>query len=109
MFGSSRNEEETFDFGPKVEKKVQAIPVSDQPDMEEVMEKINTITQQINLISKYLSYLSQKFDKTIDDAMTYDKTLDDIEGRINSLKNKIERLEIVSPDVDLAEDRERAI
>lgn len=109
MFGTSRREEETFEFKPKVEKKQKTIPVSDQPNMEEVVEKINTITQQINLISKYLSYLSQKFDKTIDDAMTYDKTLDDIEGRINSLKSKIERLEIVSPDVGLAEDRERAI
>ncbi|NCS70574.1 MAG: hypothetical protein GW780_00180, partial [Candidatus Aenigmarchaeota archaeon] len=63
----------------------------------------------INLMSKYLSYLSQKFDKTIDSAITYDRTLDEIEGRINSLKNKIEDLEIVSPDVDLAEDRNRAI
>ncbi|MBD3155618.1 MAG: hypothetical protein GF368_03095 [Candidatus Aenigmarchaeota archaeon] len=109
MFGTSRREEETFDFKPKTEKKPQTISVSDQPNMGEVVEKINTITQQINLISKYLSYLSQKFDKTIDDAMTYDKTLDDIEGRINSLKSKIERLEIVSPDIDLAEDRNRAI
>jgi len=83
--------------------------ISNQPNMEEVMGKINTITEQINLISKYLSYLSQKFDKTIDSAITYDNTLDEIENRINSLKNKIEELEIVSPDVDLAEDRSRAI
>lgn len=109
MFGSSRSQEETFDFLPKKEeKKPKEIP-TEQPQMEELVEKINTITSQINLISKYLSYLSQKFDKTIDDAMTYDKTLDDIEGRINSLKKKIDHLEIVSPDVDLADDRTQAI
>ena len=107
MFGDTRREEETFKFKPKVEEKTQTIP--DQPNMKEVVEKVNTITEQINLISRYLSYLSQKFDKTIDNAITYDKTLDEIENRINSLKNKIEELEIVSPDVDLAEDRKRAI
>ncbi len=107
MFWDSRKEEESFDFKPKVEGKTQVI--SNQPEMEEVLGKINTITDQINLMSKYLSYLSQKFDKTIDNAITYDKTLDQIEGRINSLKNKIEDLEIVSPDVDLAEDRNRAV
>ncbi|NCN39088.1 MAG: hypothetical protein COY38_02710 [Candidatus Aenigmarchaeota archaeon CG_4_10_14_0_8_um_filter_37_24] len=104
---SKRQEEESFRFKPRTEEKTQTI--SNQPNMEEVMEKINTITEQINLMSKYLSYLSQKFDKTIDSAITYDRTLDEIEGRINSLKNKIEDLEIVSPDVDLAEDRNRAI
>ncbi len=108
MFGNSRKQEETFDFLPKKEKKVKEIPKG-LPEMEEIIEKVNTITSQINLISKYLSYLSQKFDKTIDDAMTYDKTLDDIEGRINFLKKKIDHLEIVSPDVDLADDRTQAI
>jgi len=107
MFWDNRKEEESFEFKPKVEGKNQVI--SNQPNIEEVMEKINTITEQINLMSKYLSYLSQKFDKTIDSAITYDNTLDQIEDRINSLKNKIEDLEIVSPDVDLAEDRNRAI
>jgi len=107
MFWDNRKEEESFGFKPKVEGKTQVI--SNQPDMEEVLGKINTITDQINLMSKYLSYLSQKFDKTIDSAITYDNTLDQIENRINSLKNKIEDLEIVSPDVDLAEDRNRAI
>ncbi len=107
MLWNSRKEEELFNFKSKIEMKAQII--SNQPNMEEVMGKINTITEQINLISKYLSYLSQKFDKTIDSAITYDNTLDEIENRINSLKNKIEELEIVSPDVDLAEDRSRAI
>ena len=107
MFWDSRKEEESFDFKPKAEGKTQVI--SNQPEMEEVLRKINTITDQINLMSKYLSYLSQKFDKTIDSAITYDNTLDEIENRINSLKNKIEDIEIVSPDVDLAEDRNRAI
>lgn len=107
MFSGNRQEEETFKFKPKVEEKTGII--SNQPNIQEVMQKINTITEQINLISRYLTYLSQKFDKTIDNAITYDKTLDEIENRINSLKNKIEELEIVSPDVDLAEDRRRAI
>jgi len=107
MFWDNREEEEAFKVRPKVEEKNQVI--SNQPDMEEVVGKINTITEQINLMSKYLSYLSQKFDKTIDSAITYDNTLDNIENRINTLKNKIESLEIVSPDVDLAEDRNRAI
>lgn len=106
MFGKSR--EEDFKFKPKPEEKSNVAAVS-QPNVEEVMQKVNTITEQINLISRYLSYLSQKFDKTIDNAITYDKTLDEIEKRINSLKNKIEDLEIVSPDVDLAEDRRKAI
>lgn len=107
MFGR-RQEPESFDFKPKLEEKKTEV-ISGQPNMEEVMQKINTITEQINLMSRYLSYLSQKFDKTIDSAITYDKTLDSIESRIDSLKNKIEDLEIVSPGVDLAEDRSRAI
>jgi len=107
MFWDNRKEEESFGIKPKVEMKTQF--VSNQLDMKEVIGKINTITEQINLMSKYLSYLSQKFDKTIDNAITYDNTLDEIEDRINSLKDKIEDLEIVSPDVDLAEDRNRAI
>jgi C1A family cysteine protease len=108
MLFNSRQEEETFKVKPKIEgNPVETI--SEQPRMEEVMAKINMITEQINTMSKYLSYLSQKFDRTIDNAITYDKTLDEIEGRINSLRNKIDELEIVSPDVDLSEDRSRAI
>lgn len=107
MFGR-RQEEETFKFLPKKEDST-SIKTLPEPNIKEVMEKMNTITEQINIISRYLSYLSQKFDKTIDNAMTYDKTLDTIEARINSLKKRIEQIEIVSPDVDLSEDRERAI
>ena len=108
MFWNSRQEEESFKTKPKLLAE-KITPIPNQPDIEEVLGKINTITEQINMMSKYLSYLSQKFDKTIDSAITYDNTLDQIENRINSLKGKIEQLEIVSPDVDLAEDRTRAI
>ncbi|MEM5793595.1 MAG: hypothetical protein QXY45_04565 [Candidatus Aenigmatarchaeota archaeon] len=104
MFWKSQQEEE-FKFKPKLEQKIVETKTI---DTTEIMEKINTLTEQINTISKYLSYLSQKFDRTLEGAVAYDKTLSEIERRINALREKIDELEIVSPDVDLAEDRKKA-
>jgi len=101
-------EEEDFKFKPVLKQNFQATS-SQQININEIMEKIGAITEQINTISKYLSYLSQKVEKTVENSGVYDKTLDEIEKRINSLREKIDELEIVSPDVDLAENRKRAI
>ena len=106
MFWNSRSEEETFKFEIKKETKSENLP---EPNVEQALQKLNKITEQVNLMSRYLSYLSEKFDKTIDSAIAYDRGLDDIESRINLLRSRIEEMEITSPGVDLAAERARAI
>jgi len=104
VFWDSRKEEETFRAkikkGEKSIVKTEKLP---EPDVEEVLKKLNKITEQVNLMSRYLSYLSEKFDKTIDSAIAYDRGLDDIESRINLLRSRIEEMEIASPSVGLGE------
>ena len=107
MFWNSRKEEEVFRTKPRMKpEKVEKLP---EPNVEEALQKLNRITEQVNLMSRYLSYLSEKFDKTIDSAIAYDRSLDDIERRINLLKSKIEEMEIATPSVELRERSRKAI
>jgi len=108
MFWNNKTEEEIF---KSVKAKPETFKEKDKVDstLEGAMVKINKITEQINLMSRYLSYLSEKFDKTIDSAIAYDKTLDEIESRINLLRAKIDDLDSVSsPSVKMGE-RNKAI
>jgi predicted nuclease with TOPRIM domain len=113
MFWDARKEEEVFLNGPLARKVTKTPKIDMQKMAEEVkvamaeekppspeaieaqmsMEKLNRITEQVNMISRYLSYLSEKFDRTIDSAVTYDRSLDEIEVRIENLRKKIENLE----------------
>jgi len=104
VFWNTRREEETFKVKIKKETKSEKIP---EPNVEEAIQKLNKITEQVNLMSRYLSYLSEKFDKTIDSAIAYDRSLDDIERRINLLRSKIEEMEIASPSVGLGQKSEK--
>ena len=59
-------------------------------------------------MSRYLTYLSKKFDQTIDSALAYDKTLDEIEIKISNLKQKVEDLEMGAPEVIIEKGRTKA-
>ena len=102
MFWDIRKEEEVFFRKEKPEEKELEIKKDiPTPETDEASEKLNKITEQINLMSRYLTYLSEKLDRTIDSAITYDRNLDDIEARINTLRQKIENLDVVDSSVKL--------
>jgi tetrahydromethanopterin S-methyltransferase subunit G len=92
----SRDEEETFKTKEKhVETEIE------ESKLNSIMERLELITQQVNLISNYLMNVSQKVSKSIDASVAYQKDLDDLERRIESVKSKIEDLENVVPEVQL--------
>ena len=68
---------------------------------ESINKRLETITQQVNIIAKYLSNISQRVSKAIDASVSYQKDLDDLEKRINQLRNRLEELENVVPEVKL--------
>jgi len=92
-----RDEEETF----KVKEKHVEIEKIDESKLNSIMERLELIEQQINLISNYLMNISQKVSKSIDASVAYQRDLDDLERRIESVKSKIEDLENVVPEVQL--------
>ena len=99
----SRDEEETFK--PKKEEVEEIIEEGPEEKKEASVESINerleAITQQVNLIAKYLSNISQRVSKAIDASVAYQRDLDDLERRINLIKSRIEDLEHVVPEVEL--------
>jgi len=92
-----RNEEETF----KVKEKRVEIEKIEESKINSIMGRLELITQQVNLISNYLMNISQKVSKSIDASVAYQRDLDDLERRIESVKSKIEDLENVVPEVQL--------
>jgi DNA repair ATPase RecN len=70
-------------------------------EMEAMSSKLNKITEQINTMARYLTYLSDKFDRTLDSAVVYDRNLDEIEARINNLKQRIEDFDLSESNLDL--------
>jgi len=102
-----RDEEETFK--PKKEEVEEEPEVTEEVKLEEKKEvsagsinkRLETITQQVNMIAKYLSNISQRVSKAIDASVAYQKDLDDLERRINQLKARLEELEHVVPEVEL--------
>jgi len=101
----SRGEEETF----KPEKEeVEEITEEAKPEerteedkIESIMERLETITQQVNLLAKYFSNISQRVSKAIDASVAYQRDLDDLERRIELVRSRIEELEHFAPEVEL--------
>ena len=92
-----RDEEETF----KTKEKHVEIENIDESKLNSIMERLELITQQVNLISNYLMNVSQRVSKSIDASVAYQRDLDDLERRIESVKSKVEDLENVVPEVQL--------
>ncbi len=91
-----RDEEETF---KTKEKHIET--ETEESKLNSIMERLELITQQVNLISNYLMNVSQKVSKSIDASVAYQRDLDDLERRIETVKSKIEDLENVVPEVQL--------
>jgi cell division FtsZ-interacting protein ZapD len=98
-----RDEEEGFKPKKKEVEETEELKPEEKKEatIESVMERLNIITQQINLIAKYLSSTSQRVKKAVDTSVAYQKELDDLEKNINQIKSRIEELENVVPEVEL--------
>jgi archaellum component FlaC len=92
-----RDEEETF----KVKEKHVEIEKVDESKINSIMERLELITEQVNLISSYLLNVSKRVNKSIDASATYQKDLDNLEKKIETIKSKLEELEDVVPEVQL--------
>jgi tetrahydromethanopterin S-methyltransferase subunit G len=92
-----RDEEETF----KLKEKRIEIEKIDESKVNSIMERLELITEQVNLISGYLLNVSKKVNKSIDASATYQRDLDNLERKIESIKSKLEDLENVVPEVQL--------
>jgi len=96
MFSNSA--EETFRIKPKKPIEIEKI---EEPKLHSIIERLEGIEKQIDMISKYLSNVSQRVSKTIETSVLFQKDLDNLEKRIESIRLKIEDLESVVPEVEL--------
>jgi len=92
-----RDEEETF----IVKEKTTEIKKIEESKINSIVERLELITQQVNLISNYLMNISKRVSKSKDTSVAYQKDLNDLEKKIESIKSKIEDLENVVPEVQL--------
>ncbi len=95
----SWEKEETF----KTKEKKSAETEVKESKMDEIMDRLELITQQVNLISGYLSNVSQRVSKAIDASVAYQRDLDDLERRIELIKSRMEELEHIVPEVELGD------
>jgi len=92
-----REEEETFE----VKEKSAEIEKIEESKINSIVERLELITQQVNIISNYLMNISKRVSKSIDTSVAYQKDLNDLDKKIESIKSKIEDLENVVPEVQL--------
>ncbi len=90
------SEEETFKRKPKrFEERV------DESKINAIMKRLELITQQVNLISKYLSNVSKRVGEALEASVAYQRDLDDLERRIKLIKSRMEELENIVPEVEM--------
>ncbi len=90
------SEEENFKKKPKMlEERLM------ESKIDTIMKRLETMTQQIDLISRYLSTVSKRVGKALDASVAYQRDLDDLERRIKLIKSKMEEIEYVVPEVKL--------
>ncbi len=92
------SDEETF---REKSKKVEGKPIESKIDT--IMERLEMMTQQIDMISRYLSTVSKRVGKALDASVAYQRDLDDLERRINLVKSRMNELENVVPEVEIKE------
>ena len=92
-----KEEEETFK--PKEKKPIE----TKETKMDEIMDRLEVITQQVNLLSEYITNISQRVSKSIDASVAYQRDLDDLERRIELIKSRMEELENIVPEVELGD------
>lgn len=78
----SRKEEETFDI---ILRKPDMRLFVDTPKNTEMMDKLNTISQQVDLLSRYISHLSKKLDDSLVLIKLQEEKIKDLESRIEAL------------------------
>jgi tetrahydromethanopterin S-methyltransferase subunit G len=91
-------EEETFKFEIKKPFKIESI---EEPKICTIIDRLEMIEQQVNMVSKYLSDVSQRVSKAVDTSVSFQKDLNNLEKRVESIKTKIEDLESVVPEVEM--------
>jgi len=90
------NEEETFKRKPKGFKER-----VDESKINAIMKRLELITQQVNLISKYLSNVSKRVGEALEASVAYQRDLDDLERRIRQIKSRMEELENIVPEIEM--------
>ncbi len=78
----SRKEEETFDI---ILRKPDMRMFVDTSKNTEMMDKLNTISQQVDLLSRYLSHLSKKLDDSLVLIKLQEEKIKDLESRVEAL------------------------
>ena len=93
-----RSEEEIFVNKPK-----RSIDFDTSANMKinSLMKKIDIMMQKMMLIMNSLDYISSKVDKALDELVAYDRSLDEIESRINTIKSKINEMDALAPSVEI--------
>jgi len=76
-----RNEEERFDI-ILVKPELRALAGLKREGLE---EKVDEISRQVNLLSKYLNHLSKKIDDALTLIRVQEERLKDLESRIEAL------------------------
>ena len=90
--------EEEFKIKPKFVKEKEI-----EGKINGIMQKLDIMTQQVELLSKYISTISKKVGKALDASVAYQRDLDDLERRVNLIKSKMEQVENVVPEVRFKE------
>jgi tetrahydromethanopterin S-methyltransferase subunit G len=92
-----KSEEENFKKKPKEVIKERI----DESKINAIVERLESITQQVNSMSRHLAGISKRVGQAVDASLAYQKDLDDFERRIGLIKSKIDELENVVPEVEL--------
>ena len=93
-----RMEEENFSNKP-----VRSIDLDDRTNMKVniLIKKIDMMFQKMILLENLLDHISNKVDKALDELVAYDRSLEEIEARINIIKSRIDDIDASAPSVEI--------
>ena len=93
-----RMEEEDFSSKP-----TRSIDLDDRTNMKVniLIKKIDMMFQKMILLENLLNHISSKVDKALDELVAYDRSLEEIETRINTIKSRIDDIDASAPSVEI--------
>jgi prefoldin subunit 5 len=108
MFWDTRKEEETFSNEKILQLKTTTV---EQVDTETLNKRLDDLSQRIDLLYRYVSFLSSRIDnlrkESVEEKVKKEKeaveSLKDLSNRIKKLREKIEGLKSVVPEIELEE------
>jgi len=95
-----RSNEEYFTNKPK---RSIDLGISNDMKINSISKKLDMLSNKMNFILEAMNEVSERVNTAMDQMLAYDRTLTDLETKMIKLKNQMNEIEAITPDVEISE------